>query len=134
MKLPRIAAIAVIALLAVGAMGGGFAVAHVKKFFTDVTIKYSANPYYGDQFSARLRSNKNRCEKHRKVKVLQKQPGKDDLFGTDRTNRHGKYVVAPGGSASPGDYYAKAKKKKLKHNRHHKHVCKKGRSDAISVP
>jgi hypothetical protein len=127
MRLPRIAVFALVAVLAVGLIGGGFAAATT--FKTTVTIHFTPNPYYGDKFNGKVKSKKKFCKKHRKVIVFRKKPGPDAKFGSDFTNKKGNYVVAPGKTAKSGNYYAVAKKKKKG-----KTVCKKGVSKTIFVP
>jgi hypothetical protein len=137
MKLPRIAIVATVAVLAAAAIlaiGGGLATAHIKKYGSTVTINFQEGGAYADQFRGKVRSNKAACKKQRTVKVYRKKPGPDALYGSDKTNKKGKYVVAPGRNATPGNYYAKAKKRVLKKNSLHKHVCKKATSNTIPVP
>jgi hypothetical protein len=132
MRLPRTVAIAVIAALAVTLVGGGFAAASTKKFPTKVTINFTSGTY-ADKFNGKVKSRKALCKKGRKVTVFRVKSGADAKFGTDKTNKKGKYVVAPGKKAAAGNYYAKAKKKVKKKNGN-KIVCKKGKSPTISVP
>jgi hypothetical protein len=137
MKLPRIAIVVTVAVLAAAAIlavGGGISAAHTKKYASRVTINFQAGTY-ADQFFGKVKSNKAACKKKRTVKVYRKKSGPDALFGTDKTNRRGKYVVAPGKRAKSGrDYYAKAKKKVLKKNSSHRHVCRAATSRTITVP
>jgi hypothetical protein len=135
MKLSRLAIYVGVAILVVGAVGAGVATAHKKKFKTTVTIQWNSNEGQyssGDTFTGNVGSKKKKCRKDRTVKVFKVQG--DRLIGTDQTSNRGRYVVRVGGDATPGDYFAKAKKKVIKKNAKHKHVCKKGRSPAIVVP
>src|SRR5919197_751562 len=115
MKLARIAAIGLVAALLVASLGGGFASAvTVKKFPTKVTINFVAGTTYSaDKFKGKVKSRKALCKKKRKVTVFRKKSGPDQKFGTDLTNKKGKYVVTKGDAAHAraGNYYAKAKKK-----------------------
>src|SRR4051812_27915102 len=113
MRLPRIAAIVLIAALVVAAIGGGFAAASTKKFPTKVTINFSGSPY-GDSFFGKVKSQKKKCKKGRKVTVFRQKPGTDAKFGSDKSNNKGKYNVDPGKNAASGNYYSKAKKKVIK--------------------
>jgi hypothetical protein len=135
MKLSRAAIYAIVAMLVVGAVGAGIATAHKKKIKSTVTIAWHDNddPYYeqGDHFDGDVDSKKKKCRKNRKVTVKRVGGGK---VGSDQTNNQGHYVVQVGGEAAPGDYFAKAKKKVIKKNKNHKHVCKKAKSNTISVP
>jgi hypothetical protein len=137
MKLPRIAIVATVAVLAAAAIlavGGGISAAHTAKYKSKVTINFQAGTY-ADKFFGKVKSKKAACKKKRTVKVFRKKSGPDAVFGKDKTNKKGKYVVAPGKRAkSGGKYYAKAKKRVLKNNSSHKHVCKAGTSPTITVP
>ena len=136
MRLPRIAVVALVAVLAVGLIGGGFAAAAVKKFPTKVTINFvAADAYHADKFKGKVKSRKALCRKKRKVTVFRVKSGPDVKYGTDLTNKKGKYVVTKGDAthAKAGNYYAKAKKK-VKHKNGNKIVCKKGKSPTITVP
>jgi hypothetical protein len=138
MRLPRIAVFALVAVLAVSMVGGGFAgAATVKKFPTSVTINFVAgDAYHADKFKGKVKSRKKACRRHRKVTVLRKKPGPDAKYGSDFTNRKGKYVVTRGDAthARAGKYYAKAKKKVKVKSNGTKIVCKKGKSKTITVP
>ena len=94
MRTPRIAVLALIAVFAVGTLGGGFAgAATVKKFPTKVTINFVAgDAYHADKFKGKVKSDKKVCRKHRKVTVFRKKSGPDAKYGSDFTNNKGKYV------------------------------------------
>jgi hypothetical protein len=133
MKLSRAAVYAAVAMLVVGAVGAGVVTAHKKKIKATVTIQWSDNegPYAsGDIFSGDV-ATKKKCRKDRTVKVFRAQG--DQQIGLDKTNNQGHYVVEVGGEASPGDYFAKLKKKVLRKNKKHKHICKKATSPTITV-
>jgi hypothetical protein len=133
MKLSRLAIYLVAAILVVGAVGAASVTAHKKKIKATVTIQWNDNegPYAtGDIFSGDV-ATKKKCRKDRTVKVFRAQG--DQLIGTDKTNSQGHYIVEVGGEASPGDYFAKLKKKALKRNKKHKHICKKATSPTITV-
>jgi hypothetical protein len=125
--------IAVLGIAALAVSVVGVASAHTKRFNTNVTINFDPSPY-GDSFFGKVKSGKKACKKNRTVKVFRKRPGPDDQFdGRDKSNRRGRWRITDG-NAAPGNYYAKAKKKVLKNNNRHKHVCKRDRSRTISVP
>jgi hypothetical protein len=133
MKLSRVLIYATVAILVVGAVGGGIATAHKKKFKTTVTITWHENDGLyeeGDTFDGDVGSKRKKCRKGRTVKLFRVQDNR--LIGTDTTNGSGHYEVTVGGEAAQGDYFAKAKKKAIK-NPNHKHICKKGKSQTISV-
>jgi hypothetical protein len=126
---------AAISILTVGAIGIGVASAHKKKIKSTVTISWSDNDgiyQESDVFDGDVGSKKKKCRADRKVKVFRAQG--DQQIGTDETNNQGHYVVRVGGEATPGDYFAKAKKKVIKKNKKHKHVCKKATSPTLAVP
>jgi hypothetical protein len=134
MKLSRVAIYVTAAILVVAAVGAGVATAHKKKIKSTVTIQWSDNddPYdaTGETFSGDVGSKKKKCRKGRQVTV--KEQGGVSV-GTDKTNKQGHYRIVVG-NADSGAYFAKVKKKVIKKNQKHKHVCKKARSDTISVP
>jgi hypothetical protein len=136
MRLSRVAIYMAAAILVVGAVGAGVVTAHKKKIKSTVTISWTDNvvgPYdEGDRFAGDVGSKKKKCRKDRVVEV--KRVG-GSTVGSDQTNDQGHYrlqLTAPPEAAS-GEYFAKAKKKLLKKNNKHKHVCKKARSPAIAV-
>jgi len=84
---------AVAALMASGALAG-----NVKTFDSSVTLSQN-NPFHGH-----VVSEKHACSVHRIVKVFNKKPGKDGLFGTTKSNRTGSWSIP----AMPnGKFYAK---------------------------
>lgn len=91
-------AIAVAATAATAALG-----TTVKRFDSKVTLS-SKNPFHG-----RVISEKHACEVQRKVKVFNKKPGPDGLFGKTTTNGQGKWSIP----AMPnGKFYAKVTRRK----------------------
>ena len=145
--------LSLIALFAIGVTGAGATHGDGKKkkvkFESSVSINYQAkgasdpdNPYdpydpYGPgaeaRFTGKVTSERKKCKKRRKVVVKREAAGADVLFGSDITNRKGKYVIGAGDGAAPGDYYAKVKKRKIE-KKHKIIVCKKARSETIPVP
>ena len=80
-------------VLASGALAG-----NVKTFDSSVTLAKS-NPFHGH-----VVSEKHACSVHRLVKVFNKKPGKDGLFGKTHSNRTGAWSIP----ATPtGKFYAK---------------------------
>jgi hypothetical protein len=135
MRLSRSGIYALIGVLVAGALGTGMATgASQKKIKTKVTISFQGSDY-GDSFSGKVKPKANgklkrKCRKGRKVTVRQVGGSK---VGTDKTNKKGKWVVSVGGLADPGQYRAKAKKKKVRF-KGRVVVCKKGKSKPITVP
>jgi hypothetical protein len=128
MRVVRAVAYAAVTALLVGAIGAGIATGHKKKIKSTVTIEFT-DTVYGDSFSGEVNSKKRKCERNRKVTVFRGGTS----VGSDTTNNQGEYVV-PVDNAAPGNYFAKAKKKVLKKNKKHKHVCRKAKSPTITVP
>lgn len=92
------AALATAALIATAAFG-----ATVKRFDSRVTLS-AKNPFHG-----RVISSKHACEVQRTVKVFNKKPGPDGLFGKTTTNGQGKWSIP----ATPnGKFYAKVTRRK----------------------
>ena len=88
-------ALALIVILAITALA---AASTVKRFDSKVTLSGS------DPFHGRVISEKHACEVQRKVKVFNVRPGPDGLFGTDKTNNHGRWSIP----ATPsGKFYAR---------------------------
>jgi hypothetical protein len=80
-------------LLASGALAG-----HVKTIDSSVTLSQN-NPFHGH-----VVSEKHACSVHRIVKVFNKKPGKDGLFGSTKSNNTGSWSIP----AMPnGKFYAK---------------------------
>lgn len=145
--------VSLIALFAIGVTGASATHGDGKKkkvkFDSSVSINYQDarkpdpnNPYdpydpYGPgseaRFTGKVKSERRKCKKNRKVVVKRELAGKDAKVGSDITNRKGRYVIGQGNGATPGSYYAKAKKRKIE-KKHKIIVCKKARSETITVP
>ncbi len=92
------AALAAAALVASAAQG-----TTVKRFDSRVTLA-ATNPFHG-----RVVSAKHACEANRTVKVFNKKPGPDGLFGKTTTNGKGRWSIP----ATPnGRFYAKVTRRK----------------------
>ena len=134
MRLSRTSVYALIAVLVAGTIGAGLANgAAKKKVKTKVTISFQGSDY-GDSFSGKVKPKakgkiKKKCRKGRTVTVRQVGGGK---VGTDKTNKKGRWIVSAGGFVDPGQYRAKAKKKKVKVGGSEV-VCKRGKSRKITV-
>lgn len=91
-----VAAVAALTFTALAAAG------NVERF--DSTVRLSAsNPFHG-----RVLSTRHACEVGRTVKVFNKRPGPDGVFGTTTTNGRGKWSIP----ANPnGDFYAGVKRR-----------------------
>jgi hypothetical protein len=110
------------------------AAAHTARYDSSVTISFQrGHPHgEGDEFSGLVVSQKNRCQIHRTVAVRKRVDGPDPLIGTDLTNKQGRWELkAPGTRA--GTYYARAKRKVLRRNANHLHVCRPAISNDLEV-
>jgi hypothetical protein len=109
------------------------AVAHTVKHDSKVTISFKrGHQDVSDEFSGKVISQKDRCERRREVKVKLRLDGPDSTVGTDFTNRDGEWEVeAPDNPA--GTYYAKAMRKVLKRDDDHLHACKRVFSNDLKV-
>jgi hypothetical protein len=135
MRFSRTTVYALAAVLIVGGIGAGLATgAPKKKAKTKVTIKFQDTDY-SDSFTGNVKAKakgkgkkklKRKCKKKRTVSLVRKGAGK---VGTDRTDKKGRWGIPVGGSADPGQYIAKVKKKKAGK----KGVCKKGKSKTVTV-
>jgi hypothetical protein len=136
MKRLIVVALALALCIAVGstslaAKGGG-----TTKVKTKVTLKYeqSGTPPYNEasRFHGKVKGKgkkashkaKKACKKKRKVKIKN--------VGKTKTNKKGKYEIVLNGAAAPGTYKAKVKKKTI-HKNGEKIVCKKGKSNKVTV-
>jgi hypothetical protein len=110
------------------------AAAHTARFNSTVTISFQRGHSHesDDTFSGEVTSAKHRCERHRKVVLRERVDGPDVLFGKDLTNRDGEWEVHVA-STPAGDYYAKARKKVLRRNSAHRHICKPALSPDLTV-
>jgi hypothetical protein len=129
-------AFAGVAALACGAFAllAVVAAAHTARYDSTVTISFQRGHPHGDsdEFSGVVVSQKVRCKVQRTVAVRKRVDGPDPLIGTDSTNKHGQWdLKAPGTTA--GTYYARARRKVLRHNANHLHVCRPATSQDLKV-
>jgi hypothetical protein len=94
------AALAAAAIAAIPALA-----ANTVKIDSRVTISDNAPAFHGH-----VKSERNACERHRKVKLYKQRHGDDKLLGKDKTNRHGRWVIKLDPLKS-GAYYAKVKRR-----------------------
>jgi hypothetical protein len=73
----------------------------------DSRVTISDNP---PAFHGHVKSQRNACERHRKVKLYKQRHGDDKLLGKDKTNRHGRWVIEVDPLRS-GAYYARVKRR-----------------------
>ncbi len=122
--------IAVLVAAASVSLGAGVASAHRILFKSTVSIKFVGSRY-GDSFSGKVTSRKVACVRKRTVTVFKVATGPDEVVGRDVSSATGEWQVE--GGVSPGNYYAKAKRKVLKRNARHRHICRRATSRTIHV-
>lgn len=76
----------------------------------------------------RVRSAKEACERHRKVKVIRHDQGETTIWGRDRTDKPGRWRVEAETTVPNGTYRAVAAVKRIAAGR-----CAKTRSDPVFV-
>lgn len=85
------------------------------------------------KFKGRVKSDREWCKKNRKINIHRIRPGANPIVATTFTNNEGRYSVNPARKIMKRrDYYAIAKRKRKKKHRH-LHVCKKARSNTVTV-
>jgi hypothetical protein len=110
------------------------ATAHTARYDSSVTISFKrGHPHgEGDEFSGVVVSQKNRCQIHRTVAVRKRVDGPDQLIGTDLTNKNGRWELKEPGTTA-ATYYARARRKVLRRNANHLHVCRPAISNDLEV-
>jgi len=109
------------ALVAMSVIGAGLAIAHSKKYETTTSIKFVGSSY-GDSFNGKVKSEKGACIDKRKVVVVR---NRDDFkVGEDTTGDDGKWEIELQAFADTGTYHAEVKKRTLKKDKKHSHICK----------
>jgi hypothetical protein len=117
---------ALIACLALGSVSMAVGNQGVKKVKTKVTLNYTKKgnpPYNQSEFSGKVKAKKG-CKKNRKVSI--------SGIGKTKSANNGSYSISLSSAAPSGTYQAVAKKKKIKKNGK-KIVCKKGKSNTVTV-
>jgi hypothetical protein len=124
---------AVVLGCAVFAVSAVVAAAHTARYDSSVTISFQRGHHTeSDAFSGRVISTKARCQIHRTVAVKMRVDGPDPVIGTDLTNKDAEWELkAPGTTA--GTYYARARRKVLRQDANHLHVCKPAISQDLKV-
>lgn len=135
MKRLSLIALALVACLAIGSVTMAVAgQSQAKKVKTKVTLSYTPSQTgpYGEQasFNGKVKAKKV-CRKGRKVSV--KNVGTGAIVGKTKTNKKGKYSISAGSGAAPGTYQAKVKKKTKKKKNGTKIVCKRAKSNKVTV-
>jgi hypothetical protein len=109
------------------------ALAHTVKHPTTVTIHVQkGSAHHPGSFDGSVSSDAPRCEVGRTVAVRMGETT-TVLVGTAKSDAKGNWDLQLTGSAQPGTYRAVARRKVLRKNRHHLHVCKKGISPTVTV-
>lgn len=126
---------ALVAALAVAAVGfAGIATAHKVRFASEVTAKYE-KPTKAEPaaFAGTVSSQKSRCVRNREVSVRLRLPdGSSTSVGSGSTNAAGDWRLEFA-SLEAGTYFAQVKKKALRKNQAHKHVCRRAFSRDVKV-
>jgi len=111
-----VAVFGVAALALAGGTGG-------QRFQSQVTINFTeSKSFFG--FHGKVKSERERCERRRRVAVWWKRAGPDSFIGSDKTDERGKWVVNLELVAVNQTYYAKAKGKEIPAG-----TCKRARSE-----
>ena len=95
-------ALALAAVAAIPALG-----ASTVKVNSKITIVPDAG---GAIFHGRVKSSRDACVKHRKVKLVKKRKGQVKLLGRDKTSRNGSWSIKPHSRNPLGTYHAKVKR------------------------
>ena len=123
----RTAAVAVMAaLMSVSLVA--VATAHTVKHDSTVTFQVKFNGPEADTFEGKVRSDSDRCVANRLVRIKREDANGDvESVAEDTTNADGEYSVRTG-DLEPGTYYAVVRRKALRENELHTHVCKRAAS------
>lgn len=130
----RATAGAATALVVLVGFAGGQASAHDVIYKSQVTLDD-----YGpvkprvitNFFTGRVKSPQGACRPDRKVKVYLVDAGPDTLIGTQQSEADGKWYLG-NDQVGPGDYYAKLIRRDIGQTLHD-HLCKRARSDVLTV-
>ena len=126
---------ALIAVLAVGAVGfAAVAAAHTVRFDSAISAKYERpTKTKTAAFAGEVSSPKARCMKNRTVNVrLRQTDGSSVVVGSGSTDAAGEWRIEFADLAK-GTYFAQVKKKALRKNKKHKHICKRAFSKDVKV-
>ena len=111
--------------------------AHSKRYDTTTSIKLSGvSGGYGDApdesgtISGKVKSEKDACVEERKVVVYSNRT--DEKVGEDVTGGNGGWSVSV--TDPKGSYHAEVKKRTLKKDKKHSHVCQSTSSGNVSAP
>jgi hypothetical protein len=104
------------------------AAAGTPRFDSKVSIHYSeatgTPTFYG-----KVRSERDRCKRHRHVTVFRKKEGPDIEMGSDRTGSRGRWKVKRASVPAHRTYYAKVRRRTT-----YAGVCKRARSKDLFIP
>lgn len=123
------------AALAVAAVGfAGIASAHTVKFDSAISAKYEKpTKTKPAAFAGEVSSPKARCMKNRDVNVrMRLTDGTTPVVAKGSTDAAGEWRIEFADLAK-GTYFAQVKKKALRKNSDHKHVCKRAFSKDVKV-
>lgn len=135
MKRVALVLIAAVALGSAAFVSGAYG--HKFKADSSVSIRFDKpkpnDPYALGGFSGDVNSEKPRCERKRKVTLVQRTATGTTNIGTDLTDADGAWQISQSGTTAPGDYYAKVAKRVIRKNTKHRHICRRAVSKDVSV-
>jgi hypothetical protein len=100
-----------------------------RTFFT--SFKYERTSNGKREFKGTIDSQKSKCVKGRKVKVIRQHNGNKATLGSDDANSNGHFdVKLPSSKVKNGKYYAKVKKKSFDNG---KKTCLSATSGSIKI-
>jgi len=101
---------------------------HYTTVFTAFKFKKGSSD---SSFKGYIDSPKGKCVKDRKIKLVRKHNGNQDVLGSDKTGNGGKFAIELSNSQiKNGTYFAKAKEKDFDSG---KKVCNSRKSFSIKV-
>jgi hypothetical protein len=131
--LKRISGVFAVTLAVVCVGLAAVAVAHTARYDSTVTIHYKKNGPDPDTFFGKVDSTNPRCVANRTVNLNRRDGTTSVLVATDTADTAGDWDVTLPGAATPGDYYAVARRKVLRHNSKHFHLCRRAVSRDLTV-
>lgn len=127
----RTAAALIVCVLAVPVGSAGAAKIEYESFFKRFKLSETSERV---NYLGRVGSEKNKCAKQRKVKVVRKRGGSKETIGTTKTDGKGKFKIAlVGASLEKGKYLAFARKRSFQSSGN-RIVCEAAKSKSLRVP
>lgn len=127
----RTAVALIVGALAVPVGSAGAAKVEYESFFKRFKLSETSERV---TYLGRVGSEKKKCTKQRKVKVVRKRSGSKETVGTTKTDSKGKFKIAlVGASLEKGRYLAFARKRSFQKGGD-KVVCEPAKSRPLRVP